>query len=198
VAPTLFKLWYDSLETFVWHDELRPLARIGLLPKESTLIGALLRDSAFNFIDDVNTKNRESLTDAVTTSFKRAARAVQELAKKHYQTWGAYKNTTLYHLLGEQLLPFARGGLQIGGGSHVVNATQHNHGPSWKMVVEMTTPKQAWVIYPGGQSGNAGSRYYDNFVDDYASGKYYRAWIMQPNEKNDPRIVSSLSFSSSK
>jgi penicillin G amidase len=92
------------------------------------------------------------------------------------------------------LLPFARTGLQIGGGAHIVNATQHNHGPSWKMVVELTSPMQAWVIYPGGQSGNPGSKYYDNFVDDYAAGKYYQAWIMNESDKNDKRIISTLVF----
>jgi penicillin amidase len=97
-------------------------------------------------------------------------------------------------LLGRELLSFARSGLQIGGGTHIINATQHNHGPSWKMVVELTTPIQAWVIYPGGQSGNPGSRYYDNFVDDYVSGKYYKAWVMSETEKDDHRISSTLSF----
>jgi penicillin amidase len=194
VAPTIFKLWYDSLEKFVWHDELRPLNAIGFNPHEKTLIEALLRDSSFSYIDDINTKNRETLTDAVTASFKSAVAVVRQLSLKHYESWGAYKNTTLYHLLGQELLPFARGGLQIGGGAHVVNATQHNHGPSWKMVVELTSPKQAWVIYPGGQSGNPGSKYYDNFVNDYAQGRYYKAWIMTDSDKNDKRIKSKLVF----
>jgi penicillin G amidase len=194
VAPTVFKLWYDSLEKFVWHDELRPLQEIGFNTHESTLIEALLRDSAFSYIDDLNTNKKETLADAATYSFRQAVKAVQQLASQHYDSWGAYKNTTLYHLLGQQLLPFARTGLAIGGGVHVVNATQHNHGPSWKMVVEMTEPKQAWVIYPGGQSGNAGSRYYDNFVDDYTAGRYYKAWIMNANEKGDHRIKAKLLF----
>jgi penicillin amidase len=194
VAPTVFKLWYDSLEKFVWHDELRPLQEMGFNAHEHTLIEALLRDSTFSYIDDINTNGKEKLSDALTASFRQAIAAVQQLAAKKYETWGAYKNTTLYHLLGQQLLPFARAGLAVGGGVHVVNATQHNHGPSWKMVVELTEPKQAWVIYPGGQSGNAGSKYYDNFVDDYAAGKYYQAWIMNDKEKDNPRILARLSF----
>ncbi|RYY14630.1 MAG: penicillin acylase family protein, partial [Chitinophagaceae bacterium] len=194
VAPTVFKIWYDSLETFVWHDELRPLHAIGFNPHEKTLIEALLRDTSFPYIDDINTKNKETLTMAVTASFKSAVTAMQQLAAKQYATWGAYKNTTIYHLLGQDLTAFARRGLPIGGGAHVVNATQHNHGPSWKMVVEVGSPMQAWVIYPGGQSGNPGSKYYDNFVNDYAAGRYYKAWIMTDSDKNDKRIISTLSF----
>jgi len=62
------------------------------------------------------------------------------------------------------------------------------------MVVELTSPIQAWVIYPGGQSGNPGSKYYDNFVDDYSAGRYYQAWIMNESDKNDKRITSTLVF----
>jgi len=37
-------------------------------------------------------------------------------------------------------------------------------------------------IYPGGQSGNPGSRYYDNFIDDWAAGKYYSLNFLQTDE----------------
>jgi penicillin amidase len=30
------------------------------------------------------------------------------------------------------------------------------------------------AFIPGGQSGNPGSKYYDNFIDTWAAGKYYR------------------------
>ncbi|MET0244504.1 MAG: penicillin acylase family protein [Flavitalea sp.] len=193
-APTIFKIWYDSLENFIWHDELQPLHKAGLFTEEATLAEALLRDAAFPYIDDINTNQKETLKEAVTVSFKKAMLSVEQLSKQNYQSWGAYKNTTIYHLLGKTLMPFARTGLNIGGGAHVINATQHNHGPSWKMVVEMTTPRTAWVIYPGGQSGNPGSKYYDNFVDDYADGKYYQAWIMKASEAGDKRITSHFTF----
>ena len=42
------------------------------------------------------------------------------------------------------------------GDRNVVNATSENHGPSWRMIVEMSKPPKAFGIYPGGQSGNPG------------------------------------------
>ena len=42
------------------------------------------------------------------------------------------------------------------------------------MIVHMTDEIEAYGVYPGGQSGNPGSKYYDNFVDNWAAGKYYR------------------------
>ena len=42
------------------------------------------------------------------------------------------------------------------------------------MVVELTDDIHAYGVYPGGQSGNPGSKYYDDFIDTWAAGKYYR------------------------
>ena len=40
------------------------------------------------------------------------------------------------------------------------------------MVVELGDEMSAYGIYPGGQSGNPGSKYYDNFIPIWANGDY--------------------------
>ena len=62
------------------------------------------------------------------------------------------------------------------------------------MVVELGEPTQAYGIYPGGQNGNPGSPYYDDFVDTWAKGKYDTLWVMKPNEGSDPRIRWTINF----
>jgi penicillin amidase len=62
------------------------------------------------------------------------------------------------------------------------------------MVVHLDNETEAWVVYPGGQSGNPGNAHYDDFVDTWAKGEYYRAWIMKPGEGKDPRVTSVLTF----
>ena len=47
------------------------------------------------------------------------------------------------------------------------------------MIVEMSKPPKAFGIYPGGQSGNPGSKHYDNFIDDWAKGEYYQLEFLQ-------------------
>jgi penicillin amidase len=101
--------------------------------------------------------------------------------------WNAYKSTYVGHLL--QALPaFSRFNLPIGGGGNIVNATKKNHGPSWRMIVEMSSPPTALGIYPGGQSGNPGSKYYDNFIDDWAAGNYHNLNFLQSDIKTDAVI----------
>ena len=58
-------------------------------------------------------------------------------------------------------------------------------GPSWRMIVEMTSPPTAIGIYPGGQSGNPGSKYYDNFIDQWAAGEYFSALFIQDSNSTE-------------
>ena len=99
---------------------------------------------------------------------------MNDLKKNNKLEWAKYKNTTVYHLLKNNAMPFARSGIMNGGGNGIINATQHDHGPSWRMVVHLTDEIEAYGLYPGGQSGNPGSPYYDSFVDYWAAGKYYK------------------------
>jgi penicillin amidase len=65
------------------------------------------------------------------------------------------------------------------------------------MIVELTDKTEAYGIYPGGQSGNPGSRYYDTFVDKWAAGKYLPVWVMGTEDKNDKQVQWVLHFSPS-
>src|SRR6185436_12050279 len=105
----------------------------------------LLRDSSsYPFIDNINTGYRETIEDAITESLKRASGELKKLEMSNKLEWGKYKNTTLYHILKTSMMPFARESLPIGGGVNVVNATTHDHGPSWRMIVQLTTPTEAY------------------------------------------------------
>ncbi len=65
------------------------------------------------------------------------------------------------------------------------------------MIVSLTAQTEAYGVYPGGQSGNPGSKYYDNFIDQWVAGKYYKLWLMTQKEENDERIKGKISFSKS-
>jgi penicillin amidase len=65
------------------------------------------------------------------------------------------------------------------------------------MIVQMSDPIEAYGVYPGGQDGSPSSKYYDNFVDTWASGSYYRLWFMKKTESKDKRIIGTLTFTNS-
>ena len=86
-------------------------------------------------------------------------------------TWANYKKTSIQHLV-PNFRSFSKSTIYTGGGAGILNATGSRHGASWRMVVELGGQISAYGIYPGGQSGNPGSRFYDNFIARWANGEY--------------------------
>ena len=91
-------------------------------------------------------------------------------------------------------MPFAVSEINNGGGEEIINATTHSNGPSWRMIVHLSTVTEAFGVYPGGQSGNPGSRYYDNFIDTWATGKYYTLWVMKKSDAIDEKVKWTMRF----
>ena len=83
------------------------------------------------------------------------------------------------------------------GWSTTINALTKTHGPSWRMVIHLTKPIEAYGVYPGGQSGNPGSKFYENFIDSWATGKYFTLWMMHEDESSDKRIIGQINFTNS-
>jgi penicillin amidase len=63
------------------------------------------------------------------------------------------------------------------------------------MIVSLTPETEAYGVYPGGQSGNPGSKFYDNFVDAWAQGNYNKLWVMKSENPGDSKIKWTMSFS---
>jgi penicillin amidase len=65
--------------------------------------------------------------------------------------------------------------IKHGGNGSIVNAHSKSNGPSWRMVVSLEkTGVRAWGVYPGGQSGNPGSPFYNNLLDLWTEGNYVK------------------------
>lgn len=192
-GPGIFESWLDTLRTNTWSDDFSRV-KDPIMPDRSTLCDMLLHDSVFAYADNINTPQKETVSDLVTNSFKTAAKFLIERNRTEGLSWSAYKNTSIFHLLRTATLPFARTGINNGGGVEILNATRHTNGPSWRMVVELTTPVNAYGVFPGGQDGNPGSRFYDNFLDNWANGKYFKLWFMREGDKTDKKVMWVMKF----
>lgn len=128
---------------------------------------------SYSFFDLVATPEKENAADILRKSFSAAVKRVETWKGTHTgePTWGAFKDSYVGHLL--RLDPLSRHVIQ-GGNNETVNALTRTHGPSWRMVISLEKPGvKAWAVYPGGQSGNPGSPFYDNMVDKWSNGKYF-------------------------
>lgn len=197
-GQTVYNTWLIQLDSMIYNDELSKAPGKTPWPDDETTIEALLRDSAFVFINNVNTPNKESLYDIMTASLDKASSTLEKLESSGKLEWAKSKNPTVYHLLKENLLPFARRGLNIGGSGNIINAVTHSHGPSWRMIVQLTNQTEAYAVYPGGESGNPGSQYYDNFIDNWVAGRYYKLWFMHDADRGDKNVKWKISFANGK
>jgi len=192
-GATLFVVCWDNFTKIVWDDELMQTKLPTVYPFESTLLEGILKDSGYKFLDNINTPVKETLRDDVTLAFKKAVVICKVAEVEGRLQWAKYKGTRINHLA--RLAPFSRTDLPIGGGTNCINAAKEDHGPSWRMVVELARKTEAYGIYPGGQSGNPGSQYYDSFIDSWVAGKYYPLWVMEKDEANDKRVKWKMNLS---
>ena len=191
-GASVFDAFWNKFEAAVFDDEYAKAPKVIMRPFFSTLVEEILKDSAYKFLDDVTTTAVETLADDVTAAFIKAVPGLQKLEAAGKLDWGKNKATRVNHLA--KLASFSRLNLPIGGGARAINAAKAEHGPSWRMVISLTAKTEAYGVYPGGQSGNPGSKYYDNFVDQWAAGKYYSLWMMTKQEVGDKRIVAKMTF----
>ncbi|MBI3138019.1 MAG: penicillin acylase family protein [Sphingobacteriales bacterium] len=192
-GQTIYQCWWDSLEAEIWKDDLTRVNPQAPWPEEQTTLELLKKDSALRYIDNINTTQQETLFDVVTLALKKASMELVKKEKEGKLEWTRFKNPTIYHLI-KDLKAFARPGLPVGGNGNIINAVTHSHGPSWRMIVQLTDQTEAWGVYPGGQSGNPGSRFYDNFVDQWAKGQYNKLWFMREGDRTDKNIKWVMKF----
>jgi penicillin G amidase len=189
-GASIFKITWDSLKAIVWDDDLAKAGMPGFYPYNSTLLEGIIRDSTYEFLDDIRTPEKESLKQDLTLAFRRAAGTCKNLDREGKLTWSKFRATRIEHLAN--LDPFSRLDIDNGGGEFSINAMKIDHGPSWRMIVQLTKNTEAYGIYPGGQSGNPGSPYYDNFIDNWVNGKYYPLWMMAKEEETDKRVKAII------
>ena len=171
-APTVFFIWWNQLKEALW-DEMAGKSVALTTPTDAATIHYLKNFPQDSMVDRQSTTYRETVSDLLSESFASTEQVLRDWSAENgaQYTWGNYKATSIQHML--RLAPLGIYNLPIGGGRGIVNATSERHGPSWRMVVELSDPVKIWGVYPGGQSGNPGSVYYDNQVNAWADGKHY-------------------------
>jgi len=195
ITPTYFQIWWDTLYNIIW-DEMVSDEIAFTKPNNYFTISAMRNFSHDHVLFDILATNdkKETLSDLIQISFNVMAKTVDSLAliDEAQLTWYLHKHTNIMHI--SQIPAFSRLAINNGGYKNIVNATSETHGPSWRMIVELSSPVNAFGVYPGGQSGNPGSKYFNNFVDDWAAGKYYPLYLFQDAAAAEKTALFTISF----
>lgn len=188
-GQTLYSIW--SAETFesIWRELLDngvPVIRPNNY-QTVELMANVPNDSLFNL------KSVEGIETAeyhVRVGFDSLLVAMAKWGSEDY-SWSNYKKTTIQHLV-PNFKSFSENQVFTGGGSGMLNATGSRHGASWRMVVELGPEIRAFGVYPGGQSGNPGSRFYKNFIPIWAKGEYLNFDLRTETDQEDVLFKTTL------
>jgi Protein related to penicillin acylase len=190
IAPTIFEAFASELSHALWDDDLpSTLPR----PIRNVTAAQLTGTAKTSFIDNVHTPETETLSDLAYTAFRAAVDTLRSRYGDFGENWkwGTVRKTTIQHLA--RLDAFSRT-LSTSGNYNTVNATSQRFGPSWRMVVQLGDTLQAWGIYPGGQSGNPGSFFYDHLIIDWAEGRYCPIKFLRSPSENVPGIIGKTTL----
>lgn len=183
-----FDAWFSTLTSLIW-DEMRNKEFDLAYPSDFTTIKLLKEQPALTFFDIQRTPEKENASDVIRKSFTYAVTDIQNWKKEHTNkiTWALYKDSYIPNLLRLESLSMH---VPAAGNPDNVNAMGRSHGPSWRMIVSLEkTGVKAWAVYPGGQSGNPGSKHYNDMVSPWTNGQYITLQFA-----HKPTDVKSLSI----
>lgn len=194
-GASYYEAWWDALYPLVW-DEIKTSQVALEYPTTYTTIKLIKDRPDLSFFDILETPEKETAREVVQRAFNKGVETIEswKTENKKEPRWADYKDTFIGHLL--QGLPAFSYHVQHGGNHDIVNASSHRNGPSWRMVVSLEKVKlRAWGVYPGGQSGNPGSRYYNNLLNAWAQGKYFEFQFESQSSKMKS-VLSTITLKS--
>lgn len=166
-APTIFHQWRTAIHELTW-DEISLSDSKLKIPWMDHTDWLIANNPTSKWFDDATTNEVETMKEMVNQGFMRMETQLKERFGLDVTQWNWSKAnlTDLQHLGG--IPGFNSGFVETNGSGESINAIKKNHGPSWRMIVEMDGwNTKAVVTYPGGQSGNPGSKHYTDRLESW-------------------------------
>jgi penicillin amidase len=179
IQPTIYMKWRNRFYRTIFDDEYSLTEASLRYPSRDIFVEVIKEEPNMPFVDDINTPEVETVEEIVTKTYKET---IVDLAEQYGDDpeswkWGFDMENDLNHLAN--IPGFGIKNLFTSGAAEAINAVRGTHGPSWRMIVELGPEVKGWGIYPGGQSGNPGSPYYDDMVEDWRTGQLFELNLMQ-------------------
>ncbi len=172
-AAVLFDEWFKRVRIAVWSDQF-PSDKNYYVPRAFETARLIQKDPESKWFDRLETDERETLNDLIQVSLHDAIGELRRTLASRPGDWRwlAYQPASFTHF--GRIPGLGVDDVQARGHAYTIFANQKKHGPVWKSVVALGPQPEAWAIYPGGQSGHPGSRYYANFLEDWAENRLHR------------------------
>jgi penicillin amidase len=193
MGASIFNDWWLKFYHSVW-DEFDVKGVVLNLPSYDRTEKLLLTEPNSKWFDEKGTPALETCADLVNSSFKTT---VDTLVHKYGAPgekwqWGVVKDTHINHLAN--IPGFGAGKFIAGGTGMVINALRGGNGPSWRMVVQMGPQVKGYGVFPGGESGNPGSFYYNDMFNTWKDGRLNELLFLKSADEKSDRVKTTLSL----
>ncbi len=193
-GASYYEAWLRAFIPLVWDEISESKAA---LPRPTTYMTfRLMKEKPdLHFFDILKTPAKETAKEVIQQAFTEAVETIEKWKndkKGAAPLWADYKDGYIQHLLRQDGFSFH---VRHGGNSGIVNAHSRRNGPSWRMIVSLEkTGINAWGVYPGGQSGNPGSPFYNNMIEKWATGNYLKLHFTSTAEKLKDNALATITL----
>ncbi|NNE25883.1 MAG: penicillin acylase family protein [Saprospiraceae bacterium] len=181
-ASKFFEKWISKYRRAFWKNYFKITDTQGLiLPEDWVLI-------------KVSNENPDLSHEVVLSTYEATA---EDFNTDELETpWMEYRPKSIDHLL--DIPSFSYNNINVGGCGDVLNAISSSIGPSWRMIVELDEKTRAMAVYPGGQSGNPASKFYDDSVQKWINGEYNTIDIYKKEDELAEEALYSIKINAGK
>ncbi len=191
-APIAFEEWFERAGKLTFDELAEDGSEPPLYPEDWRFLELLENHPNDSIFDLRSTPEQENAGGMVTRAFREMVEELGDQWADPAYTWAAYKSTEIRHLAN--LPGMGSGRLAVGGYGDAPNAISRTAGPSWRMIVELGPEIRGQGIYPGGQSGNPGSSYYDNMIGKWSKGEYQELFFMKSADDRRKPVLFTMKF----
>lgn len=195
-APTVFEFFRYSFGKNLLADELGDLYNQINVTTREYYIYKVLTTGPDEWVDDINTAQKETLDDIVLKSFKDCIKEIStkigpDTAKWE---WGDIHKITLEHPLAtvkllDKIFKLNSKEYKVGGSDHTVSRYSYTTGfkvtvgASERNIFNTANWDESLTVIPTGNSGIPASEFYLSQTETYINGKFYKDAFTEPAVK---------------
>lgn len=188
-GPLALHEYLVALKQLTWDEPL-----FTDLPQPSETVLATLLERGSKWLDIQETPAIEDANALMAQALEKTAKVLFQQYGEDW-SWASNHHIVFRHLTQTPSLDMLwRGPYSYPGYDETLgpgDGLEVTHSASWRMAVDFSMGSPTGVgIYPGGQSGNPLSLYYDLHIESYLKYDYYR--LQKPRKPEDMESVSSF------
>lgn len=182
-APLFFNLWMQEFGQVLFDKQIDQ-KMLPLFDGRAQIVDELIRRAASGK-EGPWIKEAGGLKKAAAVSFNQTVKQVEKLQGDDPEKWkwGTYHSLPFDHplsaikplnlLFNPKETPMGGSRVTVGAAGWDPLTGKVNHGAAWRTIVDLADLTKTYNVVGPGQSGHVLSKWYDDQVDDWTTGRYH-------------------------